>query len=196
MRVLLAVLIILFVEPSQGWARRRRSDKKRSLEARSVNSIVKDTCNTEVNACGFTIKCTCCKDPSFKSCAGTNLIGSPLLTVVKREAEEKRQAEERVEADEAGCHLRSVVYNGQELCIPGNVAAMISIVSTATNNECYPVYPMGCLNPLKDETRYYQHFYIGENARETLDSLAAHGHKCQIQNDVEGADAGEIECLI
>jgi len=196
MRVFLAVLIILFIEPSQSWARRRRTDKKRSLAVRSLNSIVKETCNTEVNACGFTIQCTCCSDPSFKSCAGTNLIGSPLLTsLVKRDAEEKRAAPDAAEADEAGCHLRSVVYNGQELCIPGNVAAMISIVSTSTDNECYPVYPMGCLNALSDDTPYYQHFYIGVNAVETLASLKAHGHKCKNQ-DTKGADAGEIQCLI
>ena len=33
-----------------------------------------------------------------------------------------------VSGDEGGCHLRSVLYNGESLCLPGNLVEMLTIV--------------------------------------------------------------------
>ena len=63
----------------------------------------------------------------------TGLIGAPSLAL----ALEKRGAgdEGDNDRDEAGCHLRSIIYNEQKLCIPGNIASMLVIAQQASKCE-------------------------------------------------------------
>ena len=41
-------------------------------------------------------------------------------------------------SDEAGCHLRSVLYNGEHLCVPGNIASMLFIAHQTSKQSFNP----------------------------------------------------------
>jgi len=50
-------------------------------------------------------------------------------------------------SDEAGCSLRAVEYNGQALCLPGNVASMMAIVQQSSKSSSKAWNWVARLNP-------------------------------------------------
>lgn len=99
--------------------------------------------------------------------------------------------------DEAGCQLRRVVYNGESLCLPGNVASMMAIVNQITSGDCYPVYPLNCQHSLDDSAVYYQFFYVPAHHIETaLIALTEGGHKCFHNEGENSSVQGSIRCAI
>jgi len=202
MRVLAVVAcFLLFLGLSDCWARRRRlrSGKKEKREVSRENRAVAvengvrvslEPCEEDIQACGFTVQCSCCSRPSFYGCGATGLIGAPsiqLLQMVKRDTG-------TYDGDEAGCHLRSVLYNGEHLCVPGNIASMLFIAHQTSEGDCYPVFPLNCKGDLDDETVYYQYLYVPKNqVKRTLSALRAAGHFCEIS---EEETQGGIKCVI
>lgn len=189
---------MVFMKGADCWARRRRLRSKRrnerdvslGLVGRSVLRVNMETCVEDVQACGFTIACSCCSNPSFKSCGGADLIGSPDISLLKRK---KRSADQGPDLDEAGCHLRTVKYNGDSICIPGNVASMFAVIHQTSGGQCYPLYPLNCASSLQDDVIYYQHVYVAlDKVTDTLDALAKAGHLCLKSS----LDEGGIKCVI
>jgi len=210
MRLLaVAACLLVVVKLSDCWARRRRerSAKKRDVSAVSrktlepaVNEVEVDEngvkvllepCEADVLACGFTVQCACCNKASFLGCGATGLIGSPSIKLIQTK---KRSANGDYYRDEAGCHLRSVLYNGESLCIPGNVASMLFIAQQSSDGDCYPVYPLNCQAQLDDDEIYYQYIYIpSQSLQNTLTALRAAGHYCVVS---EENHQGGIKCVI
>lgn len=203
MRVLaVAACFLLFLGLADCWARRRRLRAKEAKTKRDVSreheaalierevTVSLESCEGDIQACGFTVQCTCCSKPSFLGCGATGLIGAPSLKLLKTA---KREAG-TYDRDEAGCHLRSVVYNKQNLCIPGNIASMLVIANQSSEGDCYPVFPLNCQSNLFEDTVYYQFIYVPKAAIErTLTALNAAGHYCQIS---EHETQGGIKCVI
>ncbi|KAL5268100.1 hypothetical protein ACHWQZ_G002079 [Mnemiopsis leidyi] len=199
MRVLAVVAcFILFLDLSDCWARRRRLQSgKKKREVSRVNGagevkVSLEQCEADIQACGFTVQCSCCNKPSFLGCGATGLIGSPSIQLLRTE---KRDISD-IGRDEAGCHLRSVLYDEKKICIPGNVASMFVIADQSSAGDCYPVFPLNCKNGLAESTVYYQYIYVPRDAvqvQRTLSALLAAGHFCQISED---ETQGGIKCAI
>lgn len=204
MRVLVLAVCFLLLNEIDCWARRRRlpeeGRKKRDesavveleREERDVVSVSLEQCEEDVFACGFTIKCHCCSSPSFNSCGATGLIGSPAIKLLRKRR--RSASDNETDKDEAGCSLRAVEYNGQALCLPGNVASMMAIVQQSTSGDCYPVYPLNCQEMLQDNIIYFQYFYVPATVVETtLEALELAGHHCKIS---EHESQGGVKCAI
>ena len=78
---------LLLLCSAEGWARRRRLKSTEEVVERSSDAIQKrltqviedpkelivnelENCVENVLACGFLLKCQCCNEPNFYSCAG------------------------------------------------------------------------------------------------------------------------------
>jgi len=202
MRVLAIAACFLLINGIDCWARRRRlpDNKKRDVSSvelsersvevnRVVSHVSLEDCVENVPACGFTIKCSCCSAPSFLSCGATGLIGSPAIRLLQR-----RRRSDDLDRDEAGCQLRSVVYNDQEICLPGNVASMMAVVHQSTDGDCYPVYPLNCDSVLNDSIVYWQYFYVpAAQVQNTLTALSQADHRCY---ETEHDGQGGVKCAI
>jgi len=199
------ILLVLFLfDPSAGWARRRRlrngkSEKREvSLDSNTITMndiIVKEReevvgCKEVEDACGYTVKCKCCSDSAlFKGCDTMKLIS------FSKNVDTSSQAlTEDAEQDEAGCHLRSVTSNGKDLCIPGNVAAMLVIISNASGNVCQTISAGECTSEVDPDHKYYTRFNVTGNVQDMLETLEKYGHHCK-NGETSGQDT-DIVCYV
>ena len=188
-RLLWIAGILLTLSEVSGWARRRRdAATKRSAKTEMMWRSRRSEINLNNKpACTFTILDKCCIQPSFNNCAGTDVIGqSPLEDISSDIAEGDSGTQPSVGDplfDEAGCRLRSVLHNGRELCIPGNMAYMLTIMDQATISQCYPAFPERCTGELVDQDPYYLHVYMPESKVESAEAmLTREGHLCHAES--------------